>query len=63
MNGAGSVAFSAPAREGDYFRAELLGLPQMPLPLRLLYGYMIAVTNPVYVGAVEFDKIKIRIYT
>lgn len=50
MNGEGSVAFRAPAREGDYFRAELFGLPQMPLPLRLLYGYMIAVTNPVYVG-------------
>jgi hypothetical protein len=49
MKGSGSVKFSAPAREGDYFRAELFGLPRMPLPLRLLYGYMIAVTNPVYV--------------
>jgi hypothetical protein len=48
LNGMGSVEFTAPAQEGDYFRAELFGLPRMPLPLRLLYGYMIAVTNPVY---------------
>ena len=49
MSGAESVTFSAPAQAGDYFRAELMGQPLMPLPLRLLYGYMIAVTNPVYV--------------
>ncbi len=49
MNGAASIAFSAPVQAGDYFRAELMGLPKMPLPLRLLYGYTIAVTNPVYI--------------
>ena len=32
MDGAGSVEFNAPAREGDYFRAELLGLPPCPCP-------------------------------
>ena len=47
MSGAVSATFSAPAEAGDYFRAELMGLPHMPL--RLLYGYTIAVTNPVYV--------------
>jgi hypothetical protein len=49
MRGVRWLLFSAPAQAGDYFRAELMGLPQMPLPLRLLYGYTIAVTNPVYV--------------
>ncbi len=52
MTGAVSAAFSAPARAGDYFRAELMGQPLMPLPLRLLSGYTIAVTNPIYVGTV-----------
>lgn len=51
ISGAGDIIFSALAREGDYFRAELFGLPRMPLPLRLLYGYMLALTNPVYIGA------------
>jgi len=51
VSGTASLPFSAPAKAGDYFRAELMGLPTVPRMITALYGCMIAVTNPVYVGA------------
>ena len=48
--GPASVQFGSFALKGDYFRAELKGMTKTPLPLRPLYGYMVALTNPVYVG-------------
>jgi hypothetical protein len=49
--GDASISFRALAKAGDYFRAELKGLPRTPVPLRMLYGYTVAITNPVYAGA------------
>jgi hypothetical protein len=51
VRGNAGLSFSAPAQAGDYFRAELMGLPSVQRPITLLYGFMIALTNPVYVAA------------
>lgn len=49
--GDAAVAFRVLAGAGDYFRAELKGVLPTPVPQRLLYGYTLAITNPVYVDA------------
>lgn len=51
VGGEASIPFRALAGPGDYFRAELKGMVRTPVPLRLLYGYTIAITNPVYMEA------------
>jgi hypothetical protein len=51
LHGAAGISFSASTRAGDYFRAELMGLPPVHWPITLLYGSKIALTNPIYVVA------------
>jgi len=49
----GVCTFSDIARGNSYYRVEVIGTPTVPPLHHLLYGHVIALTNPIFVSLVE----------